>query len=999
MVPASFRQQLKKLPIKNKLDLVYLPAIIGFGICICVILWGLLNQGLSARTTQNLVAYSQILDDIAHNHAVERGLTAGFMASKGTKGADKLAAQRKVAEEKRAVFYEFYESGKRKSLPENVQQKLLELKQGLDSVNDLQRKVDQLSPQANPFQTYSSINKSALDSIAYMDNLIEDKEISQKMQRLIAVLWMKERAGQERGKLNGVFTRGTFTTPDVAKVNLFVSDQTSRMDSVERFSSDSEFKEFVSLLDDDASKQVMSLRDRFNEASAKGFAVEADAPTWFAQSTARIKNIKKYANQTAAQIDDNASAAGTFAWTLFFLTLLLSGGLAYGLWALNKVLASQMLGSIEDLISAVVSTRNNCKFSTRVKVSTEDELGQAGQAFNELMARLEEAVNSVLDVVGKVAKGEFQDRVTLTVDGDLKKLAEGVNASASKVEVTMAELGRVMEALEDGDFSARMSHEIEGALRSKVDSAMESMETAINSVNDIMASMNEGDFSVRIDAPLNGALNRLKKNVNNAVANLSNAIADISRTLVAQQQGDYSERVKGTYQGDLAVLKNGINESMDSVSTVVNEIDVVFQNVSQGDFTARLNADMQGDLAGMKTNINEALSSVDSAIKEVVSVCESQAHGDLDHRIKGAYEGQINSLKNVLNGSGDQLEEVFSQVDLAMGALNVGDFSVRINANLPGAFGLLARTFNESLDNLQAAMKEIREVSENQQSGMLSARLQGDYQGELKIIRDSINSSMKNLSSIIVDVQESAVLASSTSTEQLSSSTDMSGRIENQAASLEQVAATMEEMSASLSQTDKQCASIATEFQETERLTSVVKDTVKDTVLSVEELKQSSSKIANITGMIEEIAFQTNLLALNAAVEAARAGDQGRGFAVVASEVRNLALKSSDAAGEIKSLIEESEKNVTNSFGLVSKSESDLQIIADTIAKYQTKINAISDATNEQSQGVSEVNAAISALDHVTQANAAMVEEVTSSAQLLSDQSGKLEKQVKYFIV
>jgi methyl-accepting chemotaxis protein-1 (serine sensor receptor) len=163
------------------------------------------------------------------------------------------------------------------------------------------------------------------------------------------------------------------------------------------------------------------------------------------------------------------------------------------------------------------------------------------------------------------------------------------------------------------------------------------------------------------------------------------------------------------------------------------------------------------------------------------------------------------------------------------------------------------------------------------------------------------------------------------------------------------------------------------------------------------EINNSSSKIADIVGLIQEIAFQTNLLALNAAVEAARAGEQGRGFAVVATEVRSLAQRSAGAAKEIKGLINDSAEKVRSGSELVNQSGKALAEIVDSVKKVTDIVAEIAAASQEQSAGIDQVNNAVMQMDEMTQQNAALVEEAAAAARAMQEQAGELTQQVGFF--
>ncbi len=230
-----------------------------------------------------------------------------------------------------------------------------------------------------------------------------------------------------------------------------------------------------------------------------------------------------------------------------------------------------------------------------------------------------------------------------------------------------------------------------------------------------------------------------------------------------------------------------------------------------------------------------------------------------------------------------------------------------------------------------------------------------------------------------------------------SSNVGLSERTEQQAANLEQTASSTEELTSTVKQNAENARSANELAINTRGLATSSGEVANQAVNAMQDISAASVKIADIIGVIDEIAFQTNLLALNAAVEAARAGEQGRGFAVVASEVRQLAGRSASAAKEIKDLIEDSVEKVKDGTRLVQESGGELKQIVEAVTELTDIVGQISTASDEQSVGIEQINQALVHMDSVTQQNAAMVEQAASTSRSMRDQAVTLSSQIGFF--
>lgn len=297
----------------------------------------------------------------------------------------------------------------------------------------------------------------------------------------------------------------------------------------------------------------------------------------------------------------------------------------------------------------------------------------------------------------------------------------------------------------------------------------------------------------------------------------------------------------------------------------------------------------------------------------------------------------------------------------------------------------------------KVAVSSIKEALIAMSDGDLTATIDRELGGEFKILGDSMNSFLGVLGNLVSDIRNASNNVFSAAREIAQGNTDLSQRTEAQASSLEETASAMEELTTTVQQNAENATQATKMANSAKDKASTGGEVVTNTVEAMEEINKSSKKIADIIGVIDEIAFQTNLLALNAAVEAARAGEQGRGFAVVAAEVRNLAQRSAAAAKEIKGLINDSVEAVGKGTRLVDETGQTFNDLVSAVNEVVTMISDIDSASKEQSAGISEVTQAVTQMDEMTQQNAALVEEASASSRSMEEQAQSLLEQVSFF--
>ncbi len=350
----------------------------------------------------------------------------------------------------------------------------------------------------------------------------------------------------------------------------------------------------------------------------------------------------------------------------------------------------------------------------------------------------------------------------------------------------------------------------------------------------------------------------------------------------------------------------------------------------------------------------------------------------------------------------DRTHEVKTEreVDSLVTKATLGDLSVRLEEKGKTGFMLnLSKGLNRLMDTTEEAVGDTARVLDALAHGNLTQKIERDYKGSFGKLKNDANATVEKLIDIIGGILESANAVSGGADEIAQGNTDLSQRTEEQASSLEETASSMEEMTSTVKQSSENAQHANRLSMDAQSKAEKGGAVVADAVKAMSEINNSSKRIADIIGVIDEIAFQTNLLALNAAVEAARAGEQGRGFAVVAGEVRNLAQRSAGAAKEIKDLIRDSVNKVDDGTELVNQSGETLKDIVAAVQQVCRMMSDISTASMEQTSGIEQVNVAISQMDEMTQQNAALVEQASAAGEALSEQARQLMKLIGFFTV
>jgi len=445
----------------------------------------------------------------------------------------------------------------------------------------------------------------------------------------------------------------------------------------------------------------------------------------------------------------------------------------------------------------------------------------------------------------------------------------------------------------------------------------------------------------------------------NLVLVTTQADVDVEKADVLKAHSDVQERLGKLKQ---MVTAPGVNEGARKLVAEIDSIETRYGKVATDIVGLALDGKKDAAIAKMNAECRPLLAALVKATRDYADFTRGRQH-EMIAELEQDYERQRMFL-----------------------------IVVALAAVLFGIFGglLLTRAITVPI---QRAVDVARTVARGEIGGQIEVNSHDEPGRLLEALRDMND----RLAETVARVRESSGNIEVATGEIASGNMDLSSRTEQQAASLEETAASMEELTATVrhnTENARQASELARNAADVAQLGS---GTVGRVVSTMEGISASSAKIADITGIIESIAFQTNILALNAAVEAARAGEQGRGFAVVASEVRGLAQRSSNAAKEIKELIEASAAQVQAGATLAGEAGQTMANVTEAVARVTNIVDEIAAASAEQNRGIEQVNQAIVQIDQVTQQNASLVHEAATASKSLEEQGKLLTDAVAFF--
>jgi len=669
-------------------------------------------------------------------------------------------------------------------------------------------------------------------------------------------------------------------------------------------------------------------------------------------------------------------------------------------------------------------------------------------------------INSTLDAVinplsvaatyvDRISKGDIPPKITEEYSGDFAGLRNNLNQCIEAIERLVADAAGLARRAVDGDLSARAdAQRHDGDYRKIVTGFNDTLDAVIGPLNvaaDYVDRISKGNVPPRISAAYAGDFNTIKSNLNQCIDAINLLITDTQMLAEAAVAGKLSTRANASkHSGDFGRIVSGVNATLDAVILPLNVAASCVDRISRGDIPPKITESYAGDFGALKSNLNQCIDAVVLLVADVKMLAgaavegklrtraNAAAHqgdfrtivagvnatldavinpltvaatyvdriskGDIPPKITDAYEGDFAAIRNNLNQCIDAVNLLIGDTQALSVAAIEGKLSTRSDASRhSGDFRRIVDGVNQTLDAIVSPILEATRVLELLAQYDLRARVQGAYQGDHARIKEALNGTGAALHDALSQVAEAVEQVSEAAKQIASSSQSVAQGASEQASSLEETSSSLEEMASMTRQNADNTVQARTLAQATKQAAENGGRSMHRMTDAMDKIRTAAEGTAQIIRDINDIAFQTNLLALNAAVEAARAGEAGRGFAVVAEEVRNLAQRSKEAAKKTEDLIRMSVGNAENGRVITNEVASGLAEIVNAASKVNDIIGEIAVASQEQSRGIEQVNAAVSEMDKVVQLAAANAEQSSSASEELSSQSEELAGLVSRF--
>jgi methyl-accepting chemotaxis protein len=602
-----------------------------------------------------------------------------------------------------------------------------------------------------------------------------------------------------------------------------------------------------------------------------------------------------------------------------------------------------------------------------------------------------------------IANGEFISQDAPTTNDETGKLLREMHRMQSTIQNIVQSLNEMSSQHRDGMIDYRIdSQPFHGAyqqLTTGINQMVEEHILAQTKSLQVVTAFGQGDFNQPLETFPNQR-SYINQSIEQVRQNFNLLMDDVHTLSQAAEQGQLNIRVDvSRHQGEFQQIVAGFNQTLDAVVVPLQTTARYLDQMAAGHIPTQIEEHFVGDFNLMQTSLKHCTGAIHQLISDVHHLASAAQQGQLNTRVD--VDAHAGDFQKIIQGINQTLDAVVSPLHVAADCVKriaAGDIPAPIHNQYHGDFKVLINNLNTCILAVNRLVEDTRQIADEAQQGQLYSLV--DVTTHAGDFREALQGSQEILQRMVAPihtVKQAAETIHVAAAEIEKGNNDLSRRTETQANALQETSANLETLTSNIRQTAEHAQQASLQASQANQMALQGGEAFNALTTTMQGINETSAQIAQITSVIDSIAFQTNILALNAAVEAARAGEEGRGFAVVAGEVRNLAKRSAASAKEIKELIAASVTQTNASAKQVSQAGHTMHEIVHAVQQVSHSIQAISEASGQQSSGLEQIYTSMTSIDETTQQNAALVEEAAAAAESMLEQVHTLVESVNQF--